>query len=61
MNTTPDLQSFSYVITNDGDASYKHLSNGLYVKLSAADLLNWSSQEVIVDTGGHLQTVAATL
>ena len=57
MNTTSQSQPFSYFITDHGDDSYKHLSNGLYVQLSISDPLNWSTQEVIVDTGGHIRAI----
>jgi hypothetical protein len=57
MTTTSQVQSFSYTIADHGDGSFKHLSNGLYVQLNVADPLNWSTQEIVVDTGGHLQSV----
>src|SRR5258707_4058814 len=39
--------SFSYTIADHGDESYKHLSNGVYVKLDAADPEQWSTQESV--------------
>jgi hypothetical protein len=38
---------FSYVVADAGDESYKHLANGVYVKLEVPDPQRWSTHESV--------------
>ena len=42
---------FRYDITTNGDQSYKPLGNGIFVRLSASDPTQWSTQEIETDSG----------
>jgi len=42
---------FRYDISPTGDQSYKPLGNGIFVRLTAPDPANWSSQEIETDSG----------
>jgi|GEM_PF-334329 len=42
---------FQYDISPTGDQTYKPLGNGVFVKISASDPANWSSQEIESDSG----------
>ncbi|HMD14626.1 MAG TPA: MXAN_6640 family putative metalloprotease, partial [Bacteroidota bacterium] len=42
---------FQYDISPTGDQTYKPLGNGVFVKISASDPANWSSQEIETDSG----------
>ncbi|HTK83379.1 MAG TPA: MXAN_6640 family putative metalloprotease [Bacteroidota bacterium] len=39
--------TFSYVIAAQGDETFKHLANGVYVRLQAPDPENWSTHESV--------------
>jgi len=41
------FNAFTYLMSESGDVSYKHLDSLIYVKLDVADPLNWKSQESV--------------
>ncbi len=57
LTSTAQLQAYTYIIADKGDDSYRHLANGLYAKLDVADPGNWAAQEIILDSGRHIETV----
>jgi len=48
---------FRYDITTNGDQSYKPLGNGIFVRLSAPDPIQWSTQEIETDSGSALNPI----
>lgn len=54
-------QAYSYIIADQGDDSFRHLSNGLFTKLSVGDPVNWSSREILIDSGNHIHSVPAVV
>ncbi len=44
---TSALQGLSYTIAESGDETFKHLSNGVHVKLNVSDPQRWSTQESV--------------
>jgi len=42
---------FRYDLATSGDNTYKPLGNGLYVRLTTPDPVNWASQEIETDSG----------
>lgn len=40
-------QRFAYILSDAGDGSFRHLSNGVFTRLDVADPSNWSVQESV--------------
>ncbi len=47
MSASGQAQTFAYVIADNGDESYRRLSNGLYTRLDVNDPANWMVQESV--------------
>ncbi|HUL43664.1 MAG TPA: MXAN_6640 family putative metalloprotease [Bacteroidota bacterium] len=48
---------FQYDISTSGDNSYKPLGNGLFVRLTTPDPVNWATQEIETDSGSVVPIV----
>jgi hypothetical protein len=46
------FNQFTYDLKSIGDSTYRHLSNGIDVKLSVPDSINWSEYEIIFGSAG---------